>query len=124
MTSRLQWITRRSFGAPEPKYGNEVRRGNDGSEGYSVNYEVSGSGEHVTLVHGVGSSLRSWDPIVARLGNRSPRTLRYDTRGHGSSEKPPSPYSLNDYVGELRALLDAERVETTQGDSLASRSAG
>jgi 3-oxoadipate enol-lactonase len=82
-------------------------------EGYSINYEVSGSGEYVTLVHGVGSSLRSWDPIVARLGDGY-RILRYDTRGHGASEKPPGPYSLNDYVGELRALLDAERVETTQ----------
>jgi (E)-2-((N-methylformamido)methylene)succinate hydrolase len=82
-------------------------------EGYGIKYEVSGSGEHVTLVHGVGSSLRSWDPIVARLGNGY-RILRYDTRGHGSSEKPPGPYSLNDYVGELHALLDAERVETTQ----------
>jgi (E)-2-((N-methylformamido)methylene)succinate hydrolase len=82
-------------------------------EGYGIKYEVSGSGEHVTLVHGVGSSLRSWDPIVARLGNGY-RILRYDTRGHGASEKPPGPYSLNDYVGELRALLDAERVETTQ----------
>jgi 3-oxoadipate enol-lactonase len=82
-------------------------------DGYQVNYEVSGRGAHVTLVHGVGSRLASWDGIVERLGDGY-RILRYDTRGHGASEKPPGPYAIDDYVGELNAVLDAAGMATTQ----------
>lgn len=78
--------------------------------GYEINYEVTGSGPPVVLIHGVGSSLGSWDDIVERL-RVDYRILRYDTLGHADSEKPDGPYALDDYVAELLALLNAEGIE-------------
>lgn len=75
-------------------------------DGVRIHYRVDGDGpRHVTLIHGVGSNLASWDHVVERLRDRF-TVLRYDTRGHGESGKPPGPYSLDDYVADLRALLD------------------
>jgi (E)-2-((N-methylformamido)methylene)succinate hydrolase len=78
--------------------------------GYEIHYDIAGEGAPLVLIHGVGSSLASWDEIVPRLG-AGVRVIRYDTLGHGDSTKPAGPYALSDYVSELRALLDATDVE-------------
>jgi len=35
-----------------------------------LNYEVRGTGAPLLLVHGTGSSLRVWDPVIERLADR------------------------------------------------------
>lgn len=82
-------------------------------DGIKINYEQSGSGrEHLTLLHGIGSNLGAWDYIASRL-ETTYRVLRPDMRGHGLSDKLPGPYSLDDFVEDLRALLDHCDVEKT-----------
>jgi len=81
-------------------------------DGVAINFEVEGSGRHVTLVHGVGSHLQAWDGVVAALRDEC-TLLRYDLRGHAKSGKPPGPYALDDYVADLAALLDAQPVDRT-----------
>ena len=81
--------------------------------GVSISFETTGSGASVTLVHGVGSNLESWDNVVPALAARF-QVLRYDLRGHGQSAKPPGPYALGDFVQDLRALLDGCGVATTR----------
>lgn len=78
----------------------------------ATNYRVDGDGSPVTLIHGVGSYLESWDGVIAALGDGY-RFLRYDLRGHGESPKVPGPYSLDDFVGDLRDLLDAQGIDRT-----------
>lgn len=77
-----------------------------------MNYRIDGDGPPVTLIHGVGSYLESWDGVIAALGSGY-RFLRYDLRGHGDSPKPPGPYTLDDFVDDLAELLDAQDIETT-----------
>ncbi len=77
-----------------------------------IHYRLEGSGPCLTLVHGVGSYLESWDGVVARLG-ADYRILRYDLRGHGHSARVPGPYSLDDFVADLRHLLDHLGIERT-----------
>ena len=74
------------------------------SGGLDTRYDVSGEGPAVILIHGVGSSRQSWDDVVERL--QGFRALRYDLRGHGESGKPAGPYTLDDFVADLAALLD------------------
>src|SRR5262249_62020659 len=60
----------------------------------------------------VGSHLQAWDGVATSLRDDF-TLLRYDLRGHGESGKPPGPYSLDDYVADLAALLDAQSVDRT-----------
>lgn len=79
-------------------------------DGVKLRYRVEGEGDWLVLVHGVGGSLHQWDRFVTLLGGRY-RTLRYDQRGHGKSDKPRGPYHIDDLVGDLRKLLDALGVD-------------
>ena len=77
-----------------------------------IHYELEGSGPCLTLVHGVGSCLGSWDGVIAALGPGY-RFLRYDLRGHGRSARLPGPYHLDDFVDDLRRLLDRLEIART-----------
>lgn len=71
----------------------------------ALRYRDEGAGPVLVLIHGVGSRLESWNEVVAALGGRF-RTVRMDLRGHGGSDKPAGPYSLDDFVGDIAGLLD------------------
>ena len=58
----------------------------------------------VTLTHPLGATLALWDDHVPAL-TKQYRVLRYDVRGHGGSEIPPGPYTLEQMAGDLEELL-------------------
>lgn len=74
-------------------------------------HNAEGHDSDIVLIHGVSDQLESWDGIVERLkGSR--RVLRYDLRGHGQSDKPQGPYSLEGFaedLAELTSYLGMER---------------
>ena len=66
----------------------------------------------VTLTHPLGVTLALWDDHVPPLTKRF-RVLRYDVRGHGGSEIPPGPYTLEQMSDDLFALLDSLGIVET-----------
>ena len=75
--------------------------------GVGLRYELAGSGaQTVLLVHELGGSLESWDATLPAF-QRHFRTLRYDQRGFGQSEKTSGTLALADVVADIAALLDA-----------------
>ncbi len=78
--------------------------------GDGTHYRRSGSGSPVVLVHGVGADLEMWEPVAERLAPLHD-VVRYDMLGHGASAKPPGPYRLDDFVDQLRRLVDSLGVE-------------
>jgi 3-oxoadipate enol-lactonase len=58
----------------------------------------------ITLTHPLGATLALWDDHVPAL-TKQYRVLRYDVRGHGGSEIPPGPYTLEQMAGDLEELL-------------------
>jgi pimeloyl-ACP methyl ester carboxylesterase len=68
-------------------------------------YDRAGAGEPMVLLHGLGSSRRSWDPVLAGLvGERD--VIAVDLPGHGDSPLDRTlpghtPGDLADSVGEL-----------------------
>ena len=75
--------------------------------GVGLRYELAGSGDKtVLLVHELGGSLESWDATLPAF-QKSFRTLRYDQRGFGQSEKTSGTLALSDMTADIAALLDA-----------------
>jgi 3-oxoadipate enol-lactonase len=78
----------------------------------AVSYTVDGAADApvVVLSNSLGASRGMWDPQVPALAERY-RVVTYDTRGHGESPAPAGPYSLDDLVDDLVALLDEVGAE-------------
>jgi 3-oxoadipate enol-lactonase len=80
----------------------------------AVSYTVTGAADApvVVLSNSLGATRGMWDLQVPALAERY-RVVTYDTRGHGQSPAPAGPYTADDLVDDLVALLDeigAERA--------------
>ncbi len=70
-----------------------------------ANYELSGKGRLVLLLHGWGDSSVGLRDLQSKLA-KSYRVLVIDLPGFGSSQAPKAVWDLDDYAHFLRALLD------------------
>jgi len=75
------------------------------ANGVSIHYDLAGAGPPVVLLHEMGGTLDSWDGVAPELSRRY-RTLRYDQRGAGLSEKVRRPYTNETLVDDLEAVLE------------------
>jgi 3-oxoadipate enol-lactonase len=78
----------------------------------AVSHSVAGPEDApvVVLSNSLGATRAMWDPQVPALAERY-RVISYDTRGHGDSPSPAGPYTLDDLVDDLVALLDEVGAE-------------
>jgi 3-oxoadipate enol-lactonase len=63
------------------------------------------------LSNSLAADMTMWDPQVAKLSAHR-RLVRYDTRGHGRSSAPAGPYSFDQLVDDMIAILDHLGIET------------
>jgi 3-oxoadipate enol-lactonase len=84
------------------------------TNGVETNYEIHGKegAPWLTFSHSLACSLRMWDGQVAELKDRF-QILLYDTRGHGGSEAPKGPYTLDMLAEDLKQLLDSLKIKRT-----------
>jgi len=75
-------------------------------------YETHGDGPPVLFVHGLGSSTRDWELQVPAFAERY-RVITVDVRGHGQSDKPPSPYSIKQFSEDVAAFIRALNIAPT-----------
>ena len=82
------------------------------ANGIHIHYELSGKDQApvVVLSHSLACSLVMWWPQLELLEAHF-RVLRYDTRGHGLSEAPAGPYTLEQLVDDAIAMLDALKID-------------
>ncbi|WP_048863235.1 alpha/beta fold hydrolase, partial [Acidisphaera rubrifaciens] len=75
--------------------------------GFALNVAIEGPADAPWLVlsNSLAADLSMWDEQATWLARRY-RLLRYDTRGHGGSDAPPGPYTIDDLAGDVVALLD------------------
>ena len=64
----------------------------------------------LVLSNSLGTTLEMWDAQAQALAERF-RLVRYDTRGHGRSDTPPGPYTIDDVGRDVVELLDHLGVE-------------
>jgi pimeloyl-ACP methyl ester carboxylesterase len=77
----------------------------------NLNYEVRGGGDPLLMVMGLGGSSAEWSPALVDELARSFRTIIYDNRGTGRSDKPDIPYSLEMFAADAIAILDALKID-------------
>lgn len=75
--------------------------------GVRLYYEEHGGGDPIMCLHGSGSSASLWADAAAELARRG-RTIVYDRRGFGRSERP-EPYAtdVHEQADDAAALIDA-----------------
>jgi 3-oxoadipate enol-lactonase len=76
-------------------------------DGVRIHYEVAGDADlpPLLLSNSLGASLEMWELQMPALASRF-RVVRYDSRGHGASDAPPGPYSIEQLAGDAVGLLD------------------
>jgi 3-oxoadipate enol-lactonase len=72
---------------------------------YALQGRDDGSAPGIALVHSLAMDRRFWQPVAERLAARMP-VLTYDCRGHGASDKPARPYTVELLARDLADLLD------------------
>jgi 3-oxoadipate enol-lactonase len=77
-------------------------------DGARLHYLVEGpeGAPAIAFLNSLGTDLRLWDPQVDALRSRF-RIVRHDARGHGASDSPPGPYSIELLGTDVVDLLDA-----------------
>lgn len=76
------------------------------ARGVRLFYEDWGLGPVILFVHGWTMSHKVWSYQTLELSRRF-RTIALDLRGHGSSDKPFSTYSYQEYAYDLRNFMTA-----------------
>ncbi len=74
--------------------------------GIKLHYESAGEGDPVLFIHGLGSSVLDWEYQIPAFAP-SYRAIAMDVRGHGRSEKPAGPYSVQQFASDAVELLRA-----------------
>jgi pimeloyl-ACP methyl ester carboxylesterase len=74
------------------------------ANGIEMNYELSGQGKTLVLIHGFTDNLNMWFNQVPEF-SKLYQVLTYDVRGFGQTEKTPGPFSMDMFAKDLSELL-------------------
>src|SRR6185312_15251213 len=82
-------------------------------DGVGIEYEVTGDGPPVVLLHGFPDSGRLWRHQVPALAEAGFKVIVPDMRGYGRSDKPPevAAYTMDLLVGDVLAVMEAAGAE-------------
>jgi len=74
-------------------------------------YERSGKGPAVLFVHGLGGRKEVWAEQREAAAGAGFDALAIDMRGHGDSDKPDGPYSVERWATDVTEALDGLEIE-------------
>ncbi|TWB39749.1 3-oxoadipate enol-lactonase [Nitrospirillum pindoramense] len=76
-------------------------------DGCNLSYRIEGPADAPPLVlsNSLGTAMAMWEPQLAAL-TRHYRVIRYDSRGHGASDAPAGPYTMERLGQDVLGLLD------------------
>ncbi len=81
------------------------------ANGIEMNYELSGRGDCLVMIHGYTDNLNLWYNQVTAFSEQY-QLLTYDVRGFGKTEVSKADYSMGLFAEDLRALLEALGIES------------
>lgn len=81
------------------------------SDGVELNYQVTGSGQPVVLIHGFGGYQQIWCLQVPELVKQGYQVVTYDQRNHGASGHTLNLDSLDRLISDLHELLEYLKLD-------------
>lgn len=79
--------------------------------GAKIHYQSYGQGSDAfVLVHGWSSNLEAWGHQIPDLAKRG-RVIALDLPGHGKSDKPELPYTMDHFAAAIDAVMKDAKVE-------------
>lgn len=83
-------------------------------DGIAIHYREDGreDGPPLVISNSLGINLDMWDGQMAEAA-RTFRVIRYDQRGHGQSEAPEGPYTMERLGRDVIDLLDGLQIRRT-----------
>lgn len=81
------------------------------SDGCRVTYDVSGSGDVLLLIPGLGGSAAFWSAVSPRLAERY-KVVSFDHRGTGRSDRPNGKYSITRIAKDAQEILQETGART------------
>jgi 3-oxoadipate enol-lactonase len=76
------------------------------ANGIEQYYTIEGAGPWLVMSHSLACTSAMWGGQAELLAKRF-KVLRYDTRGHGRSDAPAGPYTLDMLADDAKGLLEA-----------------
>jgi len=90
------------------------------TNGVEIEYQVSGSGEPLLMIHGFGECIeQSWGTIAPELA-KSYRVIAINMRGHGRSTNPTGVFTHRQSAEDIRNLMDALGVKSARAIGFSS----
>jgi len=84
---------------------NSIARAKDGCR-ISYRVHTNPGKPPLALIHSLALSGAMWSDVIAHLAGAA-EILVYDCRGHGQSERPPGPYTVELFADDLAAVFDS-----------------
>lgn len=79
------------------------------ANGIDIYYEVTGSGQPLVLIAGLGYGMWFWNKVIPGLSQKC-QVIAYDNRGAGQSSKPEGTYNVQMMAEDTAGLLDALQI--------------
>ncbi len=82
-------------------------------DGTRIAYSLHGNADsnaRVVLLHSLGMDRHFWQPVVERLADQA-LVLTVDCRGHGVSDKPAGPYTVELFARDIFDVVSAFRFD-------------
>jgi 3-oxoadipate enol-lactonase len=73
--------------------------------GYTLHASPNENAPNLALIHSLAMDRTMWDGVVRELAQEA-NVLVYDCRGHGKSDKPAGPYTVEQFADDLAELFN------------------
>ncbi|MGD1993801.1 MAG: alpha/beta fold hydrolase [Anaerolineae bacterium] len=79
------------------------------TNGIDIYYEITGSGDPLVLISGLGYDHWMWHRMVPGLAEHF-QVMTFDNRGVGKTDKPTGPYTAQMLAGDTAGLIEALEI--------------
>lgn len=89
---------------------NPIQSSCTADDGVTIVFDIYGdrdAPDRVVLIHSLAMDRGYWRPVAERLVRKGICVTALDCRGHGASGKPQGPYTITNFAGDVRALVDS-----------------